>query len=276
MALASYFLIISEKQGEENLSAGAWYAGMAHAGFVLVALALLLGATHAPGMLFSEMRTAAFSPKMKDLIFVLALIGFGSKAGLVPLHVWLPRAHPAAPSHISAMMSGVMVKLGIYGILRVSLDLLGGGPPWWGGLVLVLGAGSALIGVLYALMEHDLKRLLAYHTVENIGLITMGVGLCLLFRSYGLAALAALALVAALFHTLNHGGFKSLLFLGAGSVLHATGTKNMEKMGGLIRKMPVTSACFLIGSVAIAGLPPLNGGTILGFLAGWALMGWMG
>ncbi len=266
MSLASYFLVISEKQDVETLSAGNWYAGMAHAGFVLIALALLLASASTPGMLFSEIRDTVLTPGLRNLIFCLALLGFGSKAGLVPLHVWLPKAHPAAPSHISAMMSGVMVKLGVYGIVRVSLDLLGGGPSWWGGLVLALGAASALLGVLYALMEHDLKRLLAYHTVENVGLISMGIGLALIFRSYGLAALAAFALVAALFHTLNHGTFKGLLFLGAGSVLHATGTRNMEEMGGLIRRMPVTSACFLVGAAAISGLPPLNG-----FASEWML-----
>jgi len=266
MSLASYFLVISENQSAETLTAGGWYAGMAHAGFALIALALLLAAAGTPGMLFSEIRVAPLSPVLKDVIFGMALLGFGSKAGMVPLHVWLPRAHPAAPSHVSAMMSGVMVKLGIYGIVRISLDLLGGGPSWWGGLVLALGAGSALLGVLYALMEHDLKRLLAYHTVENVGLILMGVGLALIFHSNGLASLAAFALVAALFHTLNHGAFKSLLFLGAGSVLHATGTRNMEEMGGLIRRMPVTSACFLVGAAAISGLPPLNG-----FASEWML-----
>jgi hydrogenase-4 component B len=268
MSLASYFLVIGEKQNRENLGAGLWYAAMAHAGFGLIAGALLLSATGTPGMLFSEVRTVSqsFSPGLKDVVFGLSLLGFGSKAGLVPLHVWLPRAHPAAPSDISALMSGVMVKLGIYGIARVSLDLLGGGPAWWGGLVLALGAASALLGVLYALMEHDLKRLLAYHTVENIGLISMGLGLAILFRSYGLAALAAFALVAALYHTLNHGVFKGLLFLGAGSVLQATGTRNMEEMGGLIRGMPVTAACFLVGAAAISGLPPLNG-----FASEWML-----
>jgi hydrogenase-4 component B len=268
MSLASYFLVIGENQDPETLGAGHWYAAMAHAGFGLIAGALLLSAAGAQGMLFSEIRTTSLSlsPGLRNIIFGLALLGFGSKAGLVPLHVWLPRAHPAAPSDISALMSGVMVKLGIYGIARVSLDLLGGGPAWWGGVVLALGAASALLGVLYALMEHDLKRLLAYHTVENIGLISMGLGLALLFRGYGLAALAAFALVAALYHTLNHGVFKGLLFLGAGSVLQATGTRNMEEMGGLIHCMPVTAACFLVGAAAISGLPPLNG-----FASEWML-----
>jgi hydrogenase-4 component B len=268
MSLASYFLIISEDQGGETISAGAWYAGMAHLGFALILAALMLAGKGIGTLSFDDIRSLAqsHSPALKGAVFILALLGFGSKAGLVPLHVWLPKAHPAAPSPVSAAMSGVMVKLGIYGILRVSMDLLASPPPWWGGLVLMLGAVSAMLGVLYALMEHDLKRLLAHHTVENVGLISMGVGLALLFRSYGLGSLAALALVAALYHTLNHGAFKGLLFLGAGSVLHATGTRNMEKMGGLIRRMPVTAACFLVGAAAISGLPPLNG-----FVSEWLL-----
>jgi hydrogenase-4 component B len=178
---------------------------------------------------------------------------------VVPLHVWLPMAHPAAPSHVSALMSGVMIKMGIYGLLRVTLDLLGGGPVWWGGVVLGAGAVSALLGVLYALMEHDLKRLLAYHSIENIGIILIGIGAGMIFHSYGLMAPATLGYIGGLYHTINHTAFKGLLFLGAGSVLHATGTRNMEEMGGLIKRMPVTALCFLIGSAAISALPPLNG-----------------
>jgi len=196
---------------------------------------------------------------VRDVIFILVLLGFGSKAGVVPLHVWLPRAHPAAPSHVSALMSGVMLKLGIYGLLRVVLDLLGGGPAWWGGAVLAIGASSALLGVLYALMEHDLKRLLAYHSVENVGIILMGIGAGLLFHGYGLMTLAALSFIGGLYHTINHASFKGLLFLGAGSVLRATHTRNMEELGGLIRHMPWTAFFFLVGSAAISALPPLNG-----------------
>ncbi len=268
MSLASYFLVIGEGEGEENLAAGRWYAGMAHAGFGCIAAALLLAGMHTPGLRFDEIRlaSAALPQGTRTAVFLLALAGFGSKAGLVPLHVWLPRAHPAAPSHVSALMSGVMLKMGVYGLLRVALDLLGNGPSWWGGLLLALGAASALLGVLYALMEHDLKRLLAYHSVENVGIIFMGAGLGLLLGSRGLSALAALALVAGLYHTLNHAVFKGLLFLGAGSVVRATGTRNMEEMGGLIRRMPQTAACFLVGSAAIAALPPLNG-----FASEWML-----
>jgi hydrogenase-4 component B len=182
------------------------------------------------------------------------------------LHVWLPRAHPAAPSHVSALMSGVMVKLGVYGILRVALDLLGVGPPWWGALLIGLGAASALVGVLYALTEDDLKRLLAYSTVENVGLVFIGVGAGLLFASLGEPAAATLALVAALYHALNHGVFKGLLFLGAGAVTHATGSRDMNRLGGLIGRLPWTAACFLVGALAIAGLPPFNG-----FVSEWLL-----
>jgi hydrogenase-4 component B len=192
-------------------------------------------------------------------VFVLALIGFGSKAGLVPLHVWLPLAHPAAPSHVSALMSGVMIKMGVYGLLRVTLELLGGGPAWWGGAILAAGAVSAVLGVLYALMEQDLKRLLAYSSVENMGIVFLGLGAGLLFQSYGLLPLALVGLVAALYHTLNHACFKGLLFLGAGAVIHGTHTRNMEELGGLIKRMPRTAFGFLVGAAAISGLPPLNG-----------------
>jgi hydrogenase-4 component B len=212
---------------------------------------------------FADMRSNSIllSPLTRDAIFLLALFGFGTKAGIVPLHIWLPMAHPVAPSHVSAVMSGVMIKMGIYGFLRIVLDLLNGGPVWWGGIVLGVGAISALLGVLYALMEHDLKRLLAYHSVENIGIILIGIGAGLILQSYGLMTLAALGFIGGLYHTINHASFKGLLFLGAGSVLHATHTRNMEAMGGLIKKMPWTAFFFLIGSVAISALPPLNGFT---------------
>src|SRR6266536_6584496 len=192
-------------------------------------------------------------------VFVLFLLGFGVKAGIIPLHIWLPAAHPVAPSNISALMSGIVIKTGIYGMARVFFDFYGALPAWAGMLVLLVGVVSAVLGVLYALMEHDLKRLLAYHSIENIGIILMGFGAALLFRVAGQPQLAAIALIAAMFHTMNHAIFKCLLFLGAGSVLHSTGTRNMEKLGGLIRPMPVTAFCFLIGAVAISGLPPLNG-----------------
>jgi hydrogenase-4 component B len=261
MSVASYFLVLTESDQRENRQAGLWYLAMAHGGLVLLMAAFLLVGASASSSGFADLRAAAASlpAQTRNAVFVLALLGFGSKAGLVPLHVWLPLAHPAAPSHVSALMSGVMIKMGVYGLLRVTLDLLGGGPPWWGGVILAVGAVSALLGVLYALMEHDLKRLLAYHSVENIGIIFLGIGAGLMFRSYGLMPLAVLGLVAGLYHTLNHACFKGLLFLGSGAVVHATHTRNMEELGGLIKRMPRTAFCFLVGAAAISGLPPLNG-----------------
>jgi len=261
MSLTSYFLVMTEADEEGTRNAGLWYIGMTHAGLVMILAAFLLFAGRTGLGAFADLRTIApsLNPGVRDTIFVLAFLGFGSKAGIVPLHVWLPRAHPAAPSHVSALMSGVMIKMGVYGILRLALDLMGGGPAWWGGLVLAVGVVSALLGVLYALMEHDLKRLLAFHSVENIGIILIGIGAGLMFHRYGLMPLAALGFIGGLYHVLNHATFKGLLFLGAGSVLHATHTRNMEEMGGLIKRMPWTALFFLIGAVAISALPPLNG-----------------
>ena len=261
MSLASYFLVMTESEREDTRSAGWLYMVMTHAGLAC----LLIG--------FLAMSSATGSSTMADwggllqfgvtanrgAIFVLLASGFLSKAGAIPFHVWLPRAHPAAPSHISAMMSGVMIKLGVYGLIRIGFDWLGTGPAWWGAVILAAGATSALLGVLYAIIDTDLKRLLAYSSVENIGIILLGVGAGLLFRAYELGTLASLALVAALFHTLNHTAFKSLLFLAAGAVTHATGTRNIEAMGGLLRRMPKTGALFLVGSLAISSMPPLNG-----------------
>ncbi len=261
MSITSYFLVVTETDEPDTILAGGWYLAMTHAGLALVLAAFLLLAAGATTTAFGDLRAAAaaLSPAGRNVVFLLALLGFGSKAGIIPLHVWLPRAHPAAPSHVSALMSGVMIKLGVYGLLRVGLDLLGGGSPWWGGLVLGVGTVSALLGVLYALMEHDLKRLLAFHSVENIGIIFIGIGAGLLFQSYGLTALATLSVIAGLYHTINHACFKGLLFLGAGSVLHATGNRNMEALGGLVKRMPRTAFFFLVGACAISALPPLNG-----------------
>ena len=268
MSLTSYFLVTTEAGEERTRNAGLWYIGMTHAGLGMLLAAFLLLAGGAGSGAFADLRASAASltSGARDAVFVLAFLGFGSKAGIVPLHVWLPRAHPAAPSHVSALMSGVMIKMGIYGFLRVALDLMGGGPAWWGGLVLGVGVASALLGVLYALMEHDLKRLLAYHSVENVGIILIGIGTGLMFHRYGLMPLAALGFIGALYHVLNHATFKGLLFLGAGSVLHATHTRNMEEMGGLIKRMPWTALFFLIGAAAISALPPLNG-----FVSEWLI-----
>jgi hydrogenase-4 component B len=234
---------------------------MTHAGLACLLAGMLLLGADVGSLRFADWRAAAptLAPATRDAAFVLLALGFAGKAGVIPLHVWLPLAHPAAPSHVSALMSGVMIKLGIYGLLRVSLDWLGAGPPWWGAALLIAGAASSVIGVLYALVEHDLKRLLAFHSIENIGIILLGIGSAALARVAGLDALALLGLIAALYHTVNHAVFKALLFLGAGAVVHATGTRNMEAMGGLIKRMPWTAACFLVGSAAIAALPPLNG-----------------
>ena len=268
MSLTSYFLVVTEADEPGTVLAGGWYLAMTHAGLAFVLAAFLLLAAGANTTAFSDLRAAAIalSPSSRSAVFFLALVGFGSKAGIIPLHVWLPRAHPAAPSHVSALMSGVMIKMGVYGILRVGLDLLGGGPAWWGALLIGLGALSAVLGVLYALMENDLKRLLAYSSVENIGLVFIGIGAGFLFLSLGMGPAAVLALSAGLYHGLNHAAFKGLLFLGAGSVLHATHTRDMNQLGGLIRRLPWTAFFFLIGSLAIAGLPPFNG-----FVSEWLL-----
>src|SRR5262249_52834103 len=261
MSVASYFLVLTDSDRRETRQAGLWYLAMAHGGLLLSVAAFLLLAAGAPSTGFADLRaaTAALPASTRNAAFLLALIGFGSNAGLVPLRVWLPLAHPAPPSRVSALMSGAMVKLGVYGLLRIALDLLGGGPPWWGGVVLAAGSVSALLGVLYALMEQDLKRLLAYSTVENLGIVFLGIGAGMMFQSYGLAALATLGLVAGPYHALNQACFKGLLFLGTGAVLYSTHTGNMEELGGLIKGMPRTTLAFLVGAAAISGLPPLNG-----------------
>ena len=230
MSLTSYFLVVTEADEPATRSAGLWYITMTHVGLMMLLAAFLLFAGRSGLGSFAELRAAAssLSPGVRNAVFVLTFLGFGSKAGIIPLHVWLPRAHPAAPSHVSALMSGVMIKMGIYGLLRLTLDLLGGGPAWWGGLVLTVGVVSALLGVLYALMEHDLKRLLAFHSVENIGIILIGIGAGLMFHHYGLMSLAVLGFIGGLYHVINHAAFKGLLFLGAGSVLQATNTGTME------------------------------------------------
>jgi len=261
MALVAYGLVTFYQEDRETRRAGLLYIVMAHvdAGCLLLGFALLM---HVSGSAdFASFHTAAtqLSSAQQSAAFVLFFLGFGIKAGVIPFHIWLPAAHPVAPSNISALLSGIVLKAGIYGMARIFLDGLGVLPSWAGLLVLVVGVASAVLGVLYALMEHDLKRLLAYHSIENIGIILIGLGAALVFRVAGHPQLAGVALIAALFHTLNHAIFKCLLFLGAGSVLHSTGTRNMEELGGLIRPMPVTACCFLIGAVAISGLPPLNG-----------------
>jgi hydrogenase-4 component B len=265
MAAASYFLVLFEHGQIENRRAAFLYIVVAHVGAIGILLSfgilagLATGFRDFSGYTFDAMRATQFPAGWATAAFLLAFFGFAAKAGIVPLHVWLPEAHPVAPSNVSALMSGVMLKTAIYGIIRVTFDLIKVFPWWWGAIVLVFGLVSAVMGVLYALMQHDLKKLLAYHSVENIGIILIGVGLALLFTSFHLPLLAALALVAGLYHTLNHALFKGLLFMGAGAVLHATHERNMEEMGGLIHRMPWTAALFLVGCVSIAALPPFNG-----------------
>lgn len=259
MSLASWALVMAHHRDVGNRKAGYLYIVMASFGTLslLLAFGLLAGTDGNYG--FDAMRTAVHTPFTASLVLVLLLLGAGSKAGLVPLHVWLPLAHPAAPSHVSALMSGVMTKVAVYGFTRVVFDLLDA-PTWWSGaIVLLLGGATAVLGILHALMESDLKRLLAYSTIENIGIIFVSLGLALAFKANGMELAAALALTAALFHVFNHSLFKSLLFFGAGAVLTATGERNMEKLGGLIQRMPFTSFVFLVGCVAISTLPPLNG-----------------
>lgn len=259
MSLASWALVVAHHKDRNNVRAGYIYLVMASFGTLALMLAfgLLAGPDGAYG--FAAIRAAVHTPGIMALVLALVLLGAGSKAGLVPLHVWLPLAHPAAPSHVSALMSGVMTKVAVYGFVRIIFDLVDE-PTWWASMiVLALGGITAVLGVLYALTQNDLKRLLAYSTVENIGLVFIGLGLALAFQANGMAWAAALSLTAALFHVFNHSLFKSLLFFGAGAVQTATHERHMEHLGGLIHRMPFTSALFLVGCIAISALPPLNG-----------------
>jgi len=259
MSLASYFLVVFDDDDEGVLEAGRTYLIATHLGTAfLLGFFIVLG--QRAGSLDFAAIAAAGPPDAATagLLFLLALVGFGTKAGLMPLHVWLPEAHPVAPSHVSAVMSAVMVKVGIYGLVR-ALILLPPAPARWGGLLIGIGIVSGILGVLFALAQHDLKRLLAYHTVENIGIITLGLGLGLLGVSFRAPLVAVLGVSGALFHVLNHAMFKGLLFLGAGAVAHATGTRDLDLLGGLSKRMPWVAGAFLVGAVAIVGLPPLNG-----------------
>lgn len=259
MALASYFLVTTDHRVPAIRSAGFLYLLIAHLG--AIAILLCFGVLHGGqgDYSFAALREAQLSPFWMHAAFALAFIGFGAKAGMIPLHAWLPEAHPAAPSPVSALMSGVMIKTAIYGMVRVIYDLIGAVRWEWGVVVLLVGAGTTLFGVLYALMQHDLKRLLAYHSVENIGIILLGLGLSMVFFGFGQPAAGALGLIAALYHTLNHAVFKGLLFLGAGSILHHAQLRDLNHMGGLARAMPATAFHFLVGALAISALPPLNG-----------------
>ncbi len=266
MALSSYFLVTTDHKIPAIRRAGFLYLLIAHVG--AVSLLLCFGVLQGGGgYTFDAMRDAGQTPFLASVAFLLALFGFGAKAGLVPMHVWLPEAHPAAPSPVSALMSGVMLKTAVYGLLRVSFDLLGVQVGWWGTLTLALGLLTAIYGVIFAAVQSDMKRLLAWSSIENIGVILAAFGLTLIFHTDGKGGLAALALTALLYHALNHAFFKGLLFVGTGSVLHATGERRMGHLGGLIRAMPWTAWLTLIGALAIAGLPPLNG-----FVSEWLLL----
>jgi hydrogenase-4 component B len=259
MAVSSYFLVTTEHHAEQNRKAGFLYLLVAHLGAISILLAFgVLHGGHGD-YTFDALRRAELSGAWPTIAFLLAFFGFGAKAGMLPLHAWLPEAHPAAPSPVSALMSGVMLKTAIYGMIRVIYDLIGGIRWEWGLMVLFFGAATSLFGVLFALMQHDLKRLLAYHSVENIGIILIGVGLSMVFIGSGHPVAGVLGLIAGLYHTINHAVFKGLLFLGAGAILKSTQLRNLNEMGGLIRYMPHTALYFLVGALAISALPPLNG-----------------
>lgn len=269
MALSSYFLVTTDHHVPDIRKAGFLYLLIAHVGAIAILLSfgVMQGGHGIGAYTFDAMRAAHLTPFWASVAFLLALFGFGAKAGVLPMHVWLPEAHPAAPSPVSALMSGVMLKTAIYGILRMTFDLLHTQIWWWGVLVLALGLVTAVFGVMFAAVQGDMKRLLAYSSIENIGLLLVGIGLTIIFHVYGKDTLAALSLTATLYHSLNHACFKSLLFVGTGSILHATGERNMGRLGGLIHHMPWTAVLMLLGVLAISGLPPLNG-----FVSEWLLL----
>ncbi|QSA95842.1 hydrogenase 4 subunit B [Methylococcus sp. EFPC2] len=266
MSVASYFLVAYQHEHAANRRAAFLYLLMAEIGAIAIILGFGVVAGFAGGLSFDALRGARLSPLWASAAFVLGLLGFGMKAGLVPIHAWLPEAHPVAPSHISALMSGVMLKIAVYGFIRFTFDLLDQILWQWGVLVLVIGSASAVLGILYALQQQNLKRLLAYSSVENLGIVFVALGLSLIFLSNGQNELGALALVAALLHAFNHALFKSLLFLGAGAILHQTHEHSLEAMGGLIHRMPKLAGIFLVGTLSIAALPPLNG-----FVSEWLI-----
>jgi hydrogenase-4 component B len=267
MALASYFLVTTDHHIAEVRRAGFLYLLIAHIGAIAILLCFGVLQGGSDDYTFGSMRSVVLSGSWGSIAFLLALFGFGAKAGLLPLHIWLPEAHPAAPSPVSALMSGVMLKTAIYGMLRVSFDLLHTQLWWWGVIALALGLSSALFGVIFATVQTDMKRLLAYSSIENIGIIVAGIGLAILFKSYDKTLLAALTLTATLYHAINHAFFKTLLFLATGAVLHATKERSLGKLGGLIHRMPWVAWLALVGTLAMAGLPPLNG-----FVSEWLLL----
>ena len=267
MALSSFLLVTTDHKHDAIRRAGYLYLLIAHVGAISILLSFGVMTSGSGDYTFAGMRAQELSPFWASIAYLLALVGFGAKAGLVPIHVWLPEAHPAAPSPVSAMMSGVMLKTAIYGLLRVSFDLVGTTLWWWGVVAMAVGLVTALFGVLYSTVQSDMKRLLAYSSIENIGLLAVGIGLTLIFHAYRMDALAALAMTAVLYHCLAHAGFKSLLFLCTGSVLHATKERSLGRLGGLIQRMPWVAWLALLGVIAGAGLPPLSG-----FVSEWLLL----
>jgi hydrogenase-4 component B len=266
MSVVSYFLVVFEHEKPETRKAGFIYIVMTHigTGFIMLSFLLFVGTSASYNFATFAEAGKTMTPLLKDLAFIFALIGFGTKAGIVPLHIWLPYAHPEAPSNVSALMSGVMIKIAIFMLIRVFFDFLGASHVWWGYLVLTLGTISAILGILYAVVESDIKRMLAFSSIENIGIILIGIGASMIFFASGKPVLASIAAIAALYHLLNHSIFKGLLFMGAGSILYSTHTKNIEELGGLIKKMPKSAILILIGVLSIAALPPFSG-----FMSEW-------
>jgi len=268
MAILCYLLILRHHRRDQVAAGAFWFLALSEVGFGLIIAAFVLLAAHTGSTDLATMtaRSAQLSPGTRNAVFLLALSGFGFKAGLVPLHVWLPEAHPVAPADGSAFLSGMVVKLGIYGIMLFSIQLLGTGPAWWGLLTMSLGALTAVVGILYALTERDIKRFLAYSTIENIGIIVIAIGAAITFTAYGQHTLGAFLLLAALYHVANHGLYKTLLFLEAGVIEHTTATRDMDRLGGLIHRLPRTAVISMIGTLGIAALPPLNG-----FVSEWLI-----
>ncbi|HHT9104316.1 MAG TPA: hydrogenase 4 subunit B [Candidatus Wujingus californicus] len=268
MTLISFFLVIFEHENVANRKAGFVYLVMAHISAVFIAVAFFIMHAYAISFSFDDFRhiSAQIPEIYKNIVFFLVIVGFGIKAGIFPLHLWLPLAHPAAPSNVSMIMSGVMIKMAIYGFIRFYFEFLTPCLPWWGIVILIIGTTSTILGVLYALMEHDIKTLLAYHSVENIGIILIGIGLSMIFKSYNLMALSSLAMIAGLYHLINHAVFKCLLFGCAGNIYYSTHTKNIEELGGLIKRLQVTAPLFLVGALSISAIPPLNG-----FMSEWLI-----
>jgi hydrogenase-4 component B len=266
MSVISYFLVIYEHEKPEVQTAGFIYLVMTHIGTIFLMIAFFILHHYSGSFEFEQMHQIQLPKSIQSWVFVCALIGFGTKAGLVPLHIWLPRAHPSAPSHISALMSGVMIKTAIYGFLLFTMQFLQTGPLWWGIVTIIIGGNSAIFGVLHAFGKADQKRMLAYSSIENMGLMFMGIGVALIFLTKDQPLLASIAIIAVMYHLINHALFKSLLFMGAGAILMVCHTKNMNLLGGLIRRMPITAVFMLIGSLSVAAMPPMNG-----FVSEWLL-----